>query len=193
MEPLNGNPRLEPRLHATEPVMLVFREAALLQPARGGAPRRAGPHAIARPDAGPAPEGAGAALLVAARQFADPRRATWALIRFDESARLDSAGVRAGVHGLQFHGAAARGPAPHRLRPPPRRSPSGALGLLYAMPSGISASQFTRWHLDHHAELGSDEDDPKRHHLSPKRERALVQAAVLHAGAVPDLLPRGAA
>ena len=36
------------------------------------------------------------------------------------------------------------------------------------MPSGISASQFTRWHLDHHAELGSDEDDPKRHHLSPK-------------------------
>ena len=43
-----------------------------------------------------------------------------------------------------------------------------ALGLLYAVPSGISASQFTRWHLDHHAELGSDEDDPKRHHLSPK-------------------------
>ena len=36
------------------------------------------------------------------------------------------------------------------------------------MPSGISATQFTRWHLDHHAELGSDEDDPKRHHLSPK-------------------------
>ncbi len=42
------------------------------------------------------------------------------------------------------------------------------LGWLYAVPSGISASQFTRWHLDHHAELGSEEDDPKRHHLSPK-------------------------
>lgn len=42
------------------------------------------------------------------------------------------------------------------------------LGLLYAMPSGISASQFTRWHLDHHAGLGSDVDDPKRHYLSPK-------------------------
>ena len=42
------------------------------------------------------------------------------------------------------------------------------MGLLYATPSGISATQFTRWHLDHHAELGSDEDDPKRHHLSPK-------------------------
>jgi fatty acid desaturase len=43
-----------------------------------------------------------------------------------------------------------------------------ALALLYATPSGISASQFTRWHLDHHAELGSNEDDPKRAHLSPK-------------------------
>lgn len=43
------------------------------------------------------------------------------------------------------------------------------LGLAYALPSGISATQFTRWHLDHHAELGSFEDDPKRAHLSPKR------------------------
>ena len=43
------------------------------------------------------------------------------------------------------------------------------LGLLYAMPSGISASQFTRWHLDHHAALGSFEEDPKRHWLSPKK------------------------
>ncbi|MEA2336621.1 MAG: hypothetical protein QOE82_628 [Thermoanaerobaculia bacterium] len=42
------------------------------------------------------------------------------------------------------------------------------LGLLYAVPSGISASQFTRWHLDHHASLGSNVDDPKRHYLSPK-------------------------
>jgi fatty acid desaturase len=42
------------------------------------------------------------------------------------------------------------------------------LGLLYAMPSGISASQFTRWHLDHHAGLGSPEEDPKRHYLSPR-------------------------
>jgi fatty acid desaturase len=41
------------------------------------------------------------------------------------------------------------------------------LGFLYAIPSGLSASQFTRWHLDHHAELGSDVDDPKRRHLSP--------------------------
>ena len=42
------------------------------------------------------------------------------------------------------------------------------LGLLYAVPSGISALQFTRWHLTHHAELGDAEADPKRHYLSPK-------------------------
>jgi len=43
------------------------------------------------------------------------------------------------------------------------------LGLAYASTSGISASQFTRWHLDHHDNLGDDHDDPKRHWLSPKR------------------------
>jgi len=45
------------------------------------------------------------------------------------------------------------------------------LGFAYAVPSAISASQFTRWHLDHHAELGSDTDDPKRFRLTPKRNR----------------------
>ncbi|HJX29967.1 MAG TPA: fatty acid desaturase [Thermoanaerobaculia bacterium] len=43
------------------------------------------------------------------------------------------------------------------------------LGLLYAMPSNISATQFSIWHLDHHNELGHAEDDPKRAHLSPKK------------------------
>src|SRR6185295_4319618 len=43
------------------------------------------------------------------------------------------------------------------------------MGYLYALPSGISKSQFTRWHLDHHNELGSPEGgDPKRHWLTPK-------------------------
>ena len=51
----------------------------------------------------------------------------------------------------------------------PRRGANRALGLAYAITSGISASQFTRWHLDHHDNLGSYEDDPKRHWLSPKR------------------------
>src|SRR2546428_11527429 len=36
-----------------------------------------------------------------------------------------------------------------------------ALGILYAFPSGISHLQFSRWHLDHHDNLGSKTDDPK--------------------------------
>jgi beta-carotene hydroxylase len=50
------------------------------------------------------------------------------------------------------------------------------LGLLYAIPAGISPLQFTRWHLDHHAELGSWDGDPKRHHLSPKLNRRWYKA-----------------
>jgi fatty acid desaturase len=50
------------------------------------------------------------------------------------------------------------------------------LGLLYAVPSGISASQFTRWHLDHHAGLGSNEEDPKRHYLSPRKNARWLKA-----------------
>ena len=46
-----------------------------------------------------------------------------------------------------------------------------ALGLLYAITSGISASQFTRWHLDHHDGLGTSDEDPKRHWLSPKKNK----------------------
>jgi len=52
---------------------------------------------------------------------------------------------------------------------------SRLIGLLYAVLSGISSSQFTRWHLDHHANLGSYEDDPKRHYLSPKRNERWVK------------------
>jgi fatty acid desaturase len=43
------------------------------------------------------------------------------------------------------------------------------LGLVYSLPSAISASQFKRWHLDHHSELGTTDDDPKRAYLTPKR------------------------
>jgi fatty acid desaturase len=50
------------------------------------------------------------------------------------------------------------------------------LELLYSIPSGISATQFTRWHLDHHNELGSPTDDPKRFHLSPKRNARWYKA-----------------
>jgi len=50
------------------------------------------------------------------------------------------------------------------------------LGWLYAFPSGISRGQFTRWHLDHHAQLGDSLADPKRHHLSPKRNARWLKA-----------------
>jgi fatty acid desaturase len=50
----------------------------------------------------------------------------------------------------------------------PRPRGERVLGVLYAVPSGISALQFTRWHLTHHAELGDAVADPKRHYLSPK-------------------------
>jgi fatty acid desaturase len=46
---------------------------------------------------------------------------------------------------------------------------SKLLGLCYGAISGLSASQFTKWHLDHHRELGSTSKDPKRAYLSPKR------------------------
>lgn len=46
---------------------------------------------------------------------------------------------------------------------------NAVLGWLYALPCGLSRSQFTRWHLDHHQELGSSHNDPKRAHLTPKK------------------------
>ena len=59
-----------------------------------------------------------------------------------------------------------------------RRRPraSAVLALIYAFPAGLSPLQFTRWHLDHHAELGSWDGDPKRHYLSPKVNRRWYKA-----------------
>ena len=58
-----------------------------------------------------------------------------------------------------------------------RRRPVASkwLGRLYAVPTAIAASQFERWHLDHHKELGSADEDPKRAHLSPKRNSRLLK------------------
>ncbi len=106
-------------------------------------------------------------LLVAGRQFAILGLCTWGLIRFETPLVWVLLAIVQGftlfnftvlLHEVVHHTIFVR------RRPRAER----ILGLLYAIPSGISASQFTRWHLDHHAELGSDEDDPKRHHLSPK-------------------------
>jgi fatty acid desaturase len=59
------------------------------------------------------------------------------------------------------------------------------VGLLYAVPSGLSATQFTRWHLDHHDWLGTSEQDPKRHHLTPKVVKRWYKALYL----TPALFP----
>jgi fatty acid desaturase len=106
-------------------------------------------------------------FAVAARQFGILALASWGLIHFENPlVWLPLAFVQGFtifnftvllhevVHYTIFD---RKHPVVHRI-----------LGFLYAVPSGISASQFTRWHLDHHAELGSDDDDPKRAHLSPK-------------------------
>jgi fatty acid desaturase len=106
-------------------------------------------------------------FAVAARQFAILAAATWGLIEFENPLIWVPLAFVQGftvfnftvlLHEVVHHTVFAR------------RHPRAErwLGYLYAVPSGISASQFTRWHLDHHAELGSDEDDPKRAHLSPK-------------------------
>jgi fatty acid desaturase len=106
-------------------------------------------------------------LLIAARQFAMLAAATAGLILLRNPLLWIPLAVVQGftvfnftvlLHEVVHHTVfAARRPRAER-----------ALAWLYAVPSGISSSQFTRWHLDHHAELGSSEDDPKRHHLSPK-------------------------
>ena len=106
-------------------------------------------------------------FVVAVRQFAILAVTTWALIRFDNPFLWIPLAVVQGFTVFNFT-VLLHEVVHHTIFE--RRHPRAerALGFLYAIPSGISASQFTRWHLDHHAELGSPEDDPKRHHLSPK-------------------------
>jgi fatty acid desaturase len=108
--------------------------------------------------------------LVAARQFGILALATWGLIRLENPLIWIPLAIVQGftvfnftilLHEVVHHTVF------ERRRPLAER----ILGFVYAVPSGISPSQFTRWHLDHHAELGSDEDDPKRHHLSPKKNK----------------------
>ncbi|HYT67944.1 MAG TPA: fatty acid desaturase [Vicinamibacterales bacterium] len=106
-------------------------------------------------------------LAVAARQFAILAIATWVLIRFDNPLIWIPVAIVQGFTVFNFT-VLLHEVVHHTVFDRRRPALERALGFLYAIPSGISASQFTRWHLDHHAELGSDEDDPKRHHLSPK-------------------------
>jgi fatty acid desaturase len=105
--------------------------------------------------------------VVALRQFAILGLATWALIRFENPLIWIPLAIVQGFTIFNFT-ILLHEVVHHTVFMRRRRGAERILGLVYAIPSGISASQFTRWHLDHHAELGSEEDDPKRHHLSPK-------------------------
>lgn len=106
--------------------------------------------------------------LVAVRQFVILGLATWGLVRFAHPAIWIPLAFVQGFTVFNF--TVLLHEVLHRLVfERPRPVAERLLGLLYAIPSGIAASQFTRWHLDHHAELGSSTGDPKRHHLSPKR------------------------
>jgi fatty acid desaturase len=106
-------------------------------------------------------------LLVAARQFALLGLCSWGLVRFDSPAVWIPLAIVQGFTIFNFT-VLLHEVVHHAVFDRRRAAAERVLAWLYAVPSGISASQFTRWHLDHHAELGSEEDDPKRHHLSPK-------------------------
>ncbi len=106
-------------------------------------------------------------LIIASRQFAILAISTWALIRFDNPLIWIPLAFVQGFTIFNFT-VLLHEVVHHTIFDKRRPAAERFLGFLYAVPSGISASQFTRWHLDHHAELGSEEDDPKRHHLSPK-------------------------
>jgi fatty acid desaturase len=105
--------------------------------------------------------------IVAARQFALLVLTTWALVRSESPLVWIPLALIQGFTVFNFT-VLLHEVVHHTVFERRRPFAERALGWLYAVPSGISASQFTQWHLDHHAELGSDEDDPKRHHLSPK-------------------------
>ena len=106
-------------------------------------------------------------LLVAVRQFGVLAVATWGLMTISNPLLWVPLALVQGFTVFNFT-VLLHEVVHHTVFDRRRPRAERLLAWLYAVPSGISSSQFTRWHLDHHAELGSDEDDPKRHHLSPK-------------------------
>ena len=106
-------------------------------------------------------------LLIAVRQFVMLALATWGLIVIDNPLAWVPLAFVQGFTVFNFT-VLLHEVVHHTVFAGRREAAERFLGWLYAVPSGISASQFTRWHLDHHAELGSDEDDPKRHHAGAR-------------------------
>ena len=115
-------------------------------------------------------------FLIVLRQFVILGLSTWALIRYTSVWIVIPAAAMSGFTVFNFtvllheqlHNLIFAGKRP-RL--------NAFIGQLYAFWSGISCSQFTRWHLDHHAQLGTDDKDPKRHHLTPKINSRLIKLA----------------
>lgn len=114
-------------------------------------------------------------LLVAARQFVILGLTTWGLVALTSPFIWIPLALVQGFTIFNFT-VLLHEVVHHAVFDRRRPGLEKALGYLYAVPSGISASQFTRWHLDHHAELGSYEDDPKRRHLSPKKNARWFKA-----------------
>lgn len=106
-------------------------------------------------------------VAIAVRQFVILAVCTWALVRFSNPLIWIPLALIQGFTVFDFT-VLLHEVVHHAIFERKHAKAERLLAWLYAVPSGISASQFTRWHLDHHAELGSEEDDPKRHHLSPK-------------------------
>ncbi|MHC4817898.1 MAG: fatty acid desaturase family protein [Planctomycetota bacterium] len=104
---------------------------------------------------------------VAVRQFLLAAAAAWLIVRFQDPWIWLPAAVLLGF--LVFGFTVLLHEVVHRAVFRRRHGPGNRLlAWLYAVPSGLAPSQFERWHLDHHAELGTDEKDPKRHYLTPK-------------------------
>ena len=107
--------------------------------------------------------------LVAARQFVLGAAAAWAIVAFADRAYVwIPAAIFLGFVIFSFtvllHEVVHRAVFQRR-----ETGWNRALAWLYALPSGLAPGQFERWHLDHHAELGNLDADPKRAYLSPKR------------------------
>ena len=118
-------------------------------------------------------------MLVAARQFVFLVVSTWLLIEYSNPLVVVPAALLSGftvfnftvllheqLHNLVF--------ANHHQRL------NSMLGKLYAFWSGISASQFTRWHLDHHVQLGSDTKDPKTSSSLAQGQQPSAKTGLFH-------------
>jgi fatty acid desaturase len=123
--------------------------------------------------------------IVVARQFAALAVASWVVLRFgDRWYAWIPASVAIGF--LVFGFLNLLHEVVHRTVFSIRQSRwNRVLGVVYGTLGGLSASQFSRWHLDHHDALGTDDRDPKSAYLTPKIVRRWYKALYI----TPALFP----